>query len=132
MRGQPTRPPSEPAYDEQRWIDAYAEALCHCKPSLDPEKAIQAARLEYPFQRLSKPKPRPLSLQARLRDTSQVCEHHCDEHKERAQLNCEQRTEFKVVVLHGVCAESLERGLLGRMQVLRHRWQSLCAALLGP
>jgi hypothetical protein len=37
-----------------------------------------------------------------LPDTSQVREHHRDKEKERAQFNCEQRTEFKVVVLHGV------------------------------
>ena len=49
---EPTPPPS----DEREWVDAYSEALCHCKPSLDPEKAMQAARLEYPFQRLSNPK----------------------------------------------------------------------------
>jgi hypothetical protein len=56
MPGQPTSRASETVYDEQRWIEAYAEALCHCKPSLDPKLAMQAARLEYPFQRLSNPK----------------------------------------------------------------------------
>jgi hypothetical protein len=49
-------PPSQAAYPEQVWVNAYAEALCRCKPSVDPETAIQAARLEYPFQRFSNPK----------------------------------------------------------------------------